>query len=40
MNIYDYTYALREHVPGDTVQIKVKRNGQVVEVTAVLGRRE
>ncbi|HSG81338.1 MAG TPA: PDZ domain-containing protein, partial [Gemmatimonadota bacterium] len=40
LNIYDYTYALREHAPGDTVLIKVKREGEVVEVTAVLGKRE
>ncbi len=40
LNIYDYTYALREHAPGDTVIIKVRRDGAVVELTAVLGRRE
>jgi hypothetical protein len=40
LNIYDYTYALREHAPGDTVLIKVKREGETVEVNAVLGRRE
>ncbi len=40
LNIYDYTYALREHAPGDTVTIKVRRDGEVVELTAVLGRRE
>jgi hypothetical protein len=40
LNIYDYTYALREHAPGDTVVIKVRRDGEVLEVTAVLGRRE
>ncbi len=40
LNIYDYTYALREHAPGDTVIIQVRRDGAVVELTAVLGRRE
>jgi hypothetical protein len=40
VNIYDYTYALRDHAPGDTVQIKVKREGEVVELTAVLGKRD
>jgi hypothetical protein len=39
LNIYDYTYALREHAPGDTVAIKVRRDGAVVELSAVLGRR-
>lgn len=39
MNIYDYTYALREHAPGDTVSIKVRRNEEVVALTAVLGQR-
>ncbi|UCC71695.1 MAG: M28 family peptidase [Gemmatimonadota bacterium] len=40
LNIYDYTYALRDHAPGDTVVIKVRREGEVVELTAVLGRRQ
>ncbi len=39
-NIYDYTYALREHAPGDSVVIKVRRDGEILELTAVLGRRE
>jgi hypothetical protein len=39
LNIYDYTYALREHAPGDTVMIKVRRDGAEVELTAVLGKR-
>ncbi len=39
LNIYDYTYALREHAPGDTVVIKVRRDGEIVELTAVLGKR-
>jgi len=40
LNIYDYTYALRAHAPGDTVIIKVRRDGEVLELSAVLGRRE
>ncbi|NIR44151.1 MAG: PDZ domain-containing protein [Gammaproteobacteria bacterium] len=40
LNIYDYTYALRDHAPGDTVAIKVRRDGEVIELTAVLGRRQ
>ena len=40
LNIYDYTYALRDHAPGDTVVIKVRRGGEIVDLTAVLGRRE
>ncbi len=38
-DLYAYTYALREHRPGDEVSIVVLRNGERVEVTAVLGRR-
>ncbi|NIR44594.1 MAG: PDZ domain-containing protein, partial [Gemmatimonadetes bacterium] len=34
LNIYDYTYALRDHAPGDTVMIKVRREGEVLELTA------
>jgi hypothetical protein len=40
LNIYDYTYALRDHAPGDTVVIKVRRGEEVLELTAVLGRRQ
>jgi len=39
LNIYDYTYALRDHAPGDTVVIRVRREGEVLELTAVLGKR-
>ena len=38
-NIYDYTYALREHAPGDTVSVRVRRGDEVVDMTAVLGQR-
>ena len=30
-NLYDFTYALRQHKPGDTVTVKVLRNDQPVE---------
>jgi hypothetical protein len=39
-NLYDFTYALRGKKPGDQVKVKVLRNGQPLEVTAVLSRRE
>ena len=29
-NLYDFTYALRQHKPGDTVQVKVLRGGTPV----------
>lgn len=38
-DIYDYTYALRDHAPGDTVTIRVRRDGETKTLTAVLGRR-
>jgi hypothetical protein len=40
LNIYDYTYALRDHVPGDTVTVRVRRGDDEIELTAVLGKRE
>uniref|UniRef100_Q028V5 Peptidase M28 n=1 Tax=Solibacter usitatus (strain Ellin6076) TaxID=234267 RepID=Q028V5_SOLUE len=39
-NLYDFTYALRGKKPGDQVKVKVLRNGQPLEVTATLSRRE
>ncbi len=39
LNLYDYTYALRAHAPGDTVTIRVRRNGEELELSAVLERR-
>ena len=39
-NLYDFTYALRGKKPGDQVKVKVLRNGQPLEVTATLARRE
>jgi hypothetical protein len=38
-DLYAYTYALREHRPGDEVHIVVLREGARVEVVAVLGQR-
>jgi aminopeptidase YwaD len=35
-NVEEYTFALSEHGPGETVSIKVKRGDAVVEVKAVL----
>ena len=40
LNLYDYTYALRAHSPGDTVAITVKRNGRELKLSAVLERRQ
>ncbi len=40
LSLYDYTYALRAHAPGDTVVIKVRRGDREIEVEAVLGRRQ
>jgi membrane-associated protease RseP (regulator of RpoE activity) len=38
-DLYAYTFALREHKPGDEVEIVVLRDGESVTLTAVLGRR-
>jgi hypothetical protein len=38
-NVYDYTYALQDHRPGDVVKIVVKRAGQPVTLTATLKAR-
>ena len=38
-DIYAYTYALRDHQPGDEVEIVVERDGERVTVTAVLAQR-
>lgn len=39
-NLYDYTYALRAHKPGDIVPIEVLRKGQAVQLSATLGKRK
>ena len=38
-DLYAYTYALREHMPGDEVTVVVLRAGERVTLTAVLGSR-
>lgn len=37
--IYDYTYALQDHKPGDAVAIVVKRGGQTLTLQATLAER-
>jgi len=39
-NLYDFTYALRAKKPGDEVKVKVMRNGQPLEVSVLLTKRE
>ena len=39
-NLYDFTYALRAKKPGDEVKVKVLRNGQPLEVSVLLTKRE
>jgi Zn-dependent M28 family amino/carboxypeptidase len=38
-NIYDYVYALQEHVPGDVVEVIVKRDDKEVKLQVELGAR-
>ena len=38
-DIYAYTYALRDHSPGDEVEIVVERDGERVTLTVTLGER-
>ncbi|MEW5765112.1 MAG: M28 family peptidase [Acidobacteriota bacterium] len=38
-NVYDYTYALQDHKPGETVAVTVLRDGNRVDLTVLLGRR-
>jgi len=38
-DIYSYTYALRDHAPGDEVEIVVERDGERVTLTVTLGER-
>ena len=38
-DLYEYTYALQAHEPGDRVEIVVLRDGERVTLSAVLGRR-
>ena len=39
-NLYDFTFALRGHRPGDQVHVVVVRNGQRMEADVTLGARE
>jgi hypothetical protein len=39
-NLYDFTYALRAHKPGEVVPVKVLRDGQPLEVKVTLGKRK
>jgi hypothetical protein len=39
-NLYDFTYALRSKKPGDTVKVKVLRDGAPVEAQVLLTKRE
>jgi hypothetical protein len=38
-NLYDFTYALRQHKPGDRVQVKVLRNNHPVLADVTLAKR-
>ncbi len=38
-DLYEMTDALRSHEPGDTVTIRVRRDGEVLELLATLGKR-
>ena len=38
-NLYDFTYALREHKPGDLVPVKVIRDGKALRVNVTLTKR-
>ncbi|HEY2830521.1 MAG TPA: M28 family peptidase [Thermoanaerobaculia bacterium] len=38
-NLYDMTYALQDHKPGDTVGVKVVRKGEPVQLRATLTQR-
>jgi S1-C subfamily serine protease len=38
-NLYDFTFALRAHKPGDTVVVKVMRGSQKIEANVLLTER-
>ena len=38
-NLYDFTFALRQHRPGDEVDVQIERDGKLLDVKAVLGKR-
>lgn len=35
-NIYDFTFALKRHEPGDSVHVVFQRNGETMETDVVL----
>ena len=39
-NLYDFTYALRAHKPGDEVEVEVLRGGQTVTAKVLLTERK
>ncbi len=39
-DLYDFTYVLRQHKPGDTVMVKVLRNDKPVEAEVTLAKRQ
>jgi hypothetical protein len=39
-DLYEFTYALRDHKPGDRVVVRVRRNEETLELEAVLGERK
>jgi S1-C subfamily serine protease len=39
-NLYDFTYALRAHKPGDLVPVKVLRGSQTIEANVLLTERK
>jgi S1-C subfamily serine protease len=38
-NLYDFTYALQAHKPGDNVLVKVLRGSQIIEAKVLLTER-
>jgi putative serine protease PepD len=38
-NLYDFTYALQAHKPGDLVPVKVLRGSQIIEAKVLLTER-
>jgi len=38
-NLYDMTFVLRDHRPGETIEIVVDRNGERISLRATLGKR-
>lgn len=39
-NLYDFTHVLRQHKPGDEVEVEVVRDGATLKVKVVLGERK